>query len=169
MASDRPLPVRPLSSELAQASASFTCGVRRIDAYLRSGLAIQDANLARIFVALDPASKIDIIGFYAMHNMHIEVPDLPNPAGATLRRDAVIGAIYIAMFAVATRWQRRGIGAALFAHALHRAKRVANETGIWAVVLDALDERAERFYRRFGFEALVGGERRMFLPIAAIG
>jgi GNAT superfamily N-acetyltransferase len=166
---DRPPPVRALSRELAESAASFTCGVRRIDAYLRNGAAIQDANLARVFVALDPTSKADIIGFYAMHNMHIEAQTLPSPAGAPFRRDAVVGAIYIVMFAVAVRWQSQGVGTTLFAHALRRAKRIAAETGTWAVVLDALDERAERFYRRFGFETLVAGTRRLFLPMSAIG
>ncbi len=166
---DRPPPVRPFSKELGGSAASFTCGVRRIDAYLRNGAAIQDANLARVFVALDPADKAEIIGFYAMHSMHIEAQALPGSSGSALRRDAVVGAIYIVMFAVAVGWQRQGVGTALFAHALRRAKRVAMETGTWAVVLDALDDRAERFYRRFGFETLGGGARRLFLPVSAIG
>lgn len=169
MAFDRPLPVRPFSVELAQSADAFSCGVRRIDAYLRSGLAIQDANLARLFVALNPADKTEIVGFYAMHNMHIEAEALPTQAGAGLRRDAVVGAIYIAMFAVDAKWQRRGVGTLLFAHGLRRVKRVATETGTWAVVLDALNERAEGFYRRFGFETLAGGTRRLFLPVSAIG
>jgi GNAT superfamily N-acetyltransferase len=149
---DRPPPVRPLSIEFEEGTASFTCGVRRIDAYLQNGLAIQNANLARVFVALDPADKTQIIGFYAIHNMHIEAQDVPNPFGAALRRDSVVGAIYIVMFAVASQWQNRGVGTALFAHALRRAKQVAIETGTWAVVLDALDDRT----------------RRLFLPISAI-
>jgi GNAT superfamily N-acetyltransferase len=165
---DRPPPVRPLSITLERGTAAFTCGVRRIDAYLQNGLAIQNANLARVFVALEPANKTQIIGFYAIHNMHIEAQDVPNPFGAALRRDSVVGAIYIVMFAVASQWQNRGVGAALFAHALRRAKQVAIETGTWAVVLDALDDRAELFYRRFGFETLVGGTRRLFLQIDAI-
>lgn len=169
MVFDGPLPVRPLSPDLARAAIGFSCGVRRIDNYLRAGSAIQDANLARLFVALNPASKSEIIGFYAMHNMHIEVQALPSKSAAALRRDAIVGAIYVAMFAVDVRWQGRGIGSALFAHALRRARRVSAETGTWAVVLDALDDHAESFYRRFGFETLAGGSRRLFLPITAIG
>jgi hypothetical protein len=40
--------------------------------------------------------------------------------------------------------------------------------GTWAVVLDALNDDAERFYRRFGFDTLVSNTRRLYLPVSAI-
>jgi len=56
-----------------------------------------------------------------------------------------IGAVYIAMLAVASAHQGRGIGALLLANALKRIKRLGEETGTWAVILDALNPRAEAF------------------------
>ena len=166
---DRPLPVRPLTPRWAEAAGSFSCGVRRIDDYLRSGLALQEANLARLFVALDPRTKAEVIGFHALHNMHIAADAVPLPFGAKLRRDAMVGAVYLAMFAVDGKRQNHGVGTALFAHALRQTKRIAEDTGVWAVVIDALNEPAERFYRRFGFDTLVANTRRLFLPVGAIG
>jgi hypothetical protein len=45
---------------------------------------------------------------------------------------------------------------------------ISEETGTAVVVLDALNEKAEAFYRRFGFETLVRGTRRLFLPVTGI-
>jgi GNAT superfamily N-acetyltransferase len=100
--------------------------------------------------------------------MRIEADRVPLPFGSRLRRDSVVGAVYIVMFAVSTEHQGQGIGTALFADALRTVRHVAEDTGVWAVVLDVLNERVERFYRRFGFDTLVGGTRRLHLPTSDI-
>jgi ribosomal protein S18 acetylase RimI-like enzyme len=165
---NRRLSVVALTPQVERAAGSFSCGVRRIDDYLRQGLTLQEHNLARLFVALEPPKKAAVIGYYAMHNMHIEAAALPPPGGMSLRRDAVVGAVYVVMFAVDKQHQNRGVGTALFANALRRVKRISAETGTAVVVLEALNERAEAFYRRFGFETLVSGTRRLFLPVGEI-
>jgi ribosomal protein S18 acetylase RimI-like enzyme len=165
---NRRLPAVALTPQVQRAAASFSCGVRRIDDYLRQGLVLQEHNLARLFVALEPSTKARVIGYYALHNMHIEAVALRSPASRSLRRDAIVGAVYIVMFAVDKQHRNQGIGTALFANALRRVKRIAEETGTAVVVLDALNERAEAFYRRFGFETLVSGTRRLFLPVSEI-
>ncbi len=165
---NRPLSVVALTPDIGRAIGSFSCGVRRIDDYLRQGLTRQEHNLARLFVALERPKKAAVIGYYAMHNMHIEAEALPPPEGLSLRRDAVVGAVYVVMFAVAREHQNQGIGTALFANSLRRVKRISEETGTAVVVLDALNERAEAFYRRFGFETLISGTRRLFLPVTEI-
>jgi GNAT superfamily N-acetyltransferase len=167
MPDKHPPRIEPLSPRHAR--AAFSCGVRRIDEYLRHGLHFQAADLARLFVALAPSDRTTVIGYYALHNMHIEADAVPSPLGSSLRRDAIVGAVYIVTFAVDANWQNRGIGTRLFADALRRIKRISEESRTWAVVLDALNDRAEGFYRRFGFETLVGGTRRLFLPIDDIG
>jgi ribosomal protein S18 acetylase RimI-like enzyme len=41
------------------------------------------------------------------------------------------------------------------------------ELGVFAMLVDAKDEAAQRFYERFGFTLLPGGDaRRLDLPIA---
>jgi ribosomal protein S18 acetylase RimI-like enzyme len=72
------------------------------------------------------------------------------------------------MFAVASAHQNRGIGALLLANALKRIKRLGEESGVWAVVLDPLNQRAEDCYRRHGFDTLVARPRRLFLPVDSI-
>jgi len=53
-------------------SMPFTCGVRRIDDYFAHGALIQKERLARLFIALDRATRRTALGFYALHNTDIE-------------------------------------------------------------------------------------------------
>jgi len=47
-------------------------------------------------------------------------------------------------------------------------KRTARaEVGVFAMVVDAKDETAQRFYEHYGFTLLPGETRRLCLPIAA--
>jgi predicted N-acetyltransferase YhbS len=67
------------------------------------------------------------------------------------------------------RWQHgRGLGTFLLYDALERVLRLRATAGVWAVVVDALDERAAAFYRHHGFEPLPGEPLRLFLPLRRI-
>ena len=158
--------IQPFTAD--HASMSFTCGIRRIDDYFAYGALIQKERLARLFIALDRATRRTALGFYALHNMDIEADVVPIPLGAKLRRNSQVGAVYIAMLAVASDHQGKGLGSLLLANALRRIKRLGDDSGIWAVVLDALNDRAEKFYERHGFVPLIPSQRRLFLPLDSI-
>ena len=158
--------IQPFTAD--HASMPFTCGVRRIDDYFSQGAHIQKERLARLFVALDRPTRRTALGFYALHNMDIEADVVPPPQGAKLRRNSQVGAVYIAMLAAASNHQGKGLGSLLLANALKRIKRLGDDSGIWAVVLDALNDRAQEFYERHGFLPLIPSRRRLFLPLGSI-
>ncbi len=162
-----PLRVRiePLSERHAR--TGFSCGVRRIDAYLGDALALAAHGLSRAFVAVDPGGCC-VRGYYALQARHVAGADVPQPLARLLRLDARIPVVEVVMLGVDRAWQRKGIGTALLADALRRVKRVAHDIGVWAVVLEAFDGKAERFYRRLGFETLIDGTLTLYLPVAAI-
>ncbi len=56
-------------------------------------------------------------------------------------------------------------GGALLVDALKRSARA--EMGVFAMVVDAQDEPAQRFYEHYGFTLLSSESRRLFLPIDA--
>jgi GNAT superfamily N-acetyltransferase len=144
----------------------FDCGVRLVNDYLRDALALQAAFLGRTFVAVEPG-RAEVIGYYATHSHFITGGQTPGPVGRRLRRDAIVGTAYVVAFGVDRRHQGRRVGSRLFADALRRIRRIAAETGVHAVVLDAFDQRAEDFYRGFGFEPLAP-PRRLFMRVADI-
>lgn len=157
----RSILIEPLSPE--HRTAAFSCGNRRIDQYLADAPDYQRHNLGRVFVAIDRETGAgDVLGYYSVHNHGIRARHVPNPLGSMLHREAEVGTLYVIMLGVARDHQRCGIGTALLMDVLRRTKRLNRETAIWAVVLDALDDRAEAFYRSLGFETLDPKTRRMF-------
>lgn len=52
--------------------------------------------------------------------------------------------------------------------ALRRSLLQSTEIASWAVIVDAKDEAATRFYDRYGFLALPRTAGRRFLPMATI-
>ena len=61
--------------------------------------------------------------------------------------------------------QGKGLGGVLLADAVLRTSRA--ELGVFAMLVDAKDEAAQRFYEHHGFTLLPGADRRLCLPIAA--
>lgn len=61
------------------------------------------------------------------------------------------------------RYRGQGLGGILLSDALMRSARA--ELGVFAMVVDAKDEAARRFYEHYGFTSLPGEARRLCLPI----
>lgn len=52
--------------------------------------------------------------------------------------------------------------------ALHRCLRVAHEVGVVAVLVDAKDDQAKRFYARYECESLPDQPLLLWLPMRAV-
>ena len=66
--------------------------------------------------------------------------------------------------AVDRRQQGKGYGRFLLADALYRAAR--SEIASFAVIVDAKDESASAFYRRYGFVSYASNPLILFLPLS---
>ena len=74
----------------------------------------------------------------------------------------------IARLAIDTPEKGRGLGAELLRDALRRLVGASARLGIRAVVVDAIDDEAARFYEHFSFRATVGDPHRLMIPVPAI-
>lgn len=81
-----------------------------------------------------------------------------------LPRYPVVPAALLGRLGVDRRHQGKGLGSALLADAIMRTVRA--ELGIFAIIVDAKDEMAQRFYEHFGFTLLADDKRRLCLPMA---
>ena len=142
--------------------SSFNSGAAELDRYLIE-LASQDARrrTAAVFVAVDSNA---VVGYYSLAAYAIELAELPEHLTRRLPRYPLIPATLLGRLAVDTTWQGRGLGEYLLLDALFRSLR--NEIASYAVVVEARDENAERFYQKYGFRQLQ--RRRLFLPMATI-
>jgi ribosomal protein S18 acetylase RimI-like enzyme len=148
--------------------AAFSCGEARIDNFLKNTASRQqDQDLTRICVACLDDSPM-VIGYYALNSHSVNIATLPEGVRKSLPKYDAIGAIYLSLVGVHSGHQDRGLGKYLMAHAFARCVEVADLAGAHFVVLDALNERAARLYRRLGFEDLPGHSPRMLIAMKMV-
>ena len=143
---------------------SFDCGVGALNEWLRNiANQHQKKNLSRTYVATLADDAREIVGYYALAATSVETDGMP---GARLPRSVSAG--LLARLAVDRQYKGRGVGEYLLAHALDTVLTTAEAIGVQCVVVDALDESAAGFYRKYGFESFSDVPRRLFLPVATI-
>ncbi len=145
--------------------ASFKSGVEPLDRYFRTQ-AGQDArkNMAAPFVLVLPDGAI--AGYYTLSSTAVTVGDWPPATVRKLPRYPLIPATLLGRLAVDRRHQGNGYGRFLLADALYRAVR--SEIASFAVIVDAKDENARRFYERESFLPFPDQPMRLFRPMADI-
>jgi len=90
--------------------------------------------------------------------------DLPEATAKKLPRYPVIPAVRIGRLAVARIFQGRKLGGLLLADAIKRSLHTG--VGVYAVLVDAKDQRAADFYGKFGFMPLLDQPLTLFLPVS---
>jgi GNAT superfamily N-acetyltransferase len=74
----------------------------------------------------------------------------------------------VGKLAVDRSMQGKGLGEELLVDALKRAVSLSMEVGIFAVRVDALNDKAKSFYLRYGFIPFQDQEQSLFLPMKTI-
>jgi GNAT superfamily N-acetyltransferase len=143
---------------------AFSCGAEPLDRYLQTQ-ATQDVrrHIVNCLVA-SPVQSDAVAGYYTLSAASIPMTDLPAERLRKLPRTPVLPAALIGRLAVDRSFQGRQLGAALLFDAIARAIRA--DAAVFALLVDAKDETAARFYRHHGFEAFSATPARMFLPVA---
>lgn len=157
------LVIEPLSS--THNRSGFQCGVVSLDNYLKKQ-AKQDVKrrISQVFIATTPESPSAVVGYYTLSTLSIELKQLPKEVTRKLPRHPIPAAL-IGRLAVGEHAQGQDVGKMLLMDAIKRTLSVSNDIAIYAMVVDAIDERAEHFYQQFGFSLLPSGNRRLFLPL----
>lgn len=141
--------------------SKFSCGQAELDDWFRRR-ASQDErrNIARVFVAVD--SELGVVGFYSLSSFKLDFDDLPEEIARKLPRDGVPAAL-IGRLARDGRVRGKGVGELLVADAVRRILSAAQSLAVFAVMVDAKDERAATFYEGFGFRRFPLRPNRLFL------
>lgn len=159
-------PVEPLDPRRHQVN-EFRCGQPSLDRWLRAYAGqSQRRDVARTFVAAEPNEQV--IAYYTLVAGQAEHAAAPAAVSRGISRHFPIPICLIARLAVDQRWQRHGLGSAVLHDALRRTLAAADEIGIRAVLVDAIDEDAAAFYRSYGFEPAGADGLTLMVPIAAV-
>ena len=76
--------------------------------------------------------------------------------------------VVVGRFAVDQAAQGQGVGKVLLAHALKQVSKVAQIIGVNFVVIHAKDQKAMKFYQRFGFISLTSNPLTLIYPVNEI-
>jgi ribosomal protein S18 acetylase RimI-like enzyme len=147
--------------------AAFSCGETRIDNFLKNPAAKHaDNDFSKTYVAVEPPSD-EIVGYYTLCPHAIDVSTLPERDQKKLPRYPTIGAFYLSMIGVDSKFQGKGLGTFLLADAIKMCVGAADKTGGAFIVLDVLNDKAGKLYRRYGFHDLPapGQESRMLISM----
>lgn len=145
--------------------STFVSGVEPLDRYFRTQ-AGQEArkNISAPFILVLTDGMIG--GYYTLSSTTVQLGELPANTAKRLPRYPLIPATLLGRLAVDNRCQGRRFGRFLLADALHRACR--SEIDSFAVVVDAKDDTARRFYERESFLALPDQPMKLFRPMEDI-
>jgi ribosomal protein S18 acetylase RimI-like enzyme len=145
--------------------AAFNCGIDSLDRYLKHQ-ANQDMKrrISRVFITHGPQDKTRVLGYYTLSTLSIELSVLPNKIARKLPRHPIPAAL-IGRLAVDISTHGKGIGKILLSNAIKRTLAVRDDIAIYAMVVNAINDEAESFYKRYGFSRLAHSGSRLFLPL----
>lgn len=131
---------------------SFDCANPELNSYLRqiAGQHIRK-SLARVYVACEESDPERIVAYYSLNVCEVRSEELPEP----FRRKfpTRIPAVRLGRLAVARANQRQGIGELMLFDAMRVVCQVDNIVGAVALLVDAKDDNARRFYLEYGILA----------------
>ena len=109
-----------------------------------------------------------VIGYYTLSATSILLSDLLNETARKLPRYPHVPATLLGRLAIDRRFQGRGYGELLIIDALRRTLQAATEVASYAVVVEAINDRARSFYEQYEFRAFSDRKLRLFLPMKTI-
>lgn len=144
---------------------NFICGIDELDKYIKQ-YANQDIKkrLAVCYVITDKNNNV--IGYYTLSSNNIDLNDIPENLSKSLKY-AEIPVVIIGRLAIHQDYQGNKLGQTLLIDALKRIVEISALVGNHAVIVDPINESAEKFYAKFGFVNLKSS-KRMFLPLKTI-
>ncbi|MFT3790234.1 MAG: GNAT family N-acetyltransferase [Rudaea sp.] len=143
----------------------FRCGAAELDRFLKE-LAGQHQrkHFSTTYVLVDDMTPAGILGFYCLSFGAMNLVDLSPAEQKKLPRHPVPVA-RMGRLAVDESCRGKGYGALLLQNAVKRCLNVREEIAHYALVVDAKNETAARFYEHFGFMPCTGDEAQWYLPL----
>jgi GNAT superfamily N-acetyltransferase len=143
----------------------FDCGVPALNEYIhRFAKQHRRKGISAAYVLVDSASPSSILGYYTLSAAEIDVDRLREQDRKRLPRFPV-PCFRLGRLACHAKHQGRGLGKMLVACAVERCLKAREQVAAYALVVDAKDDDAKRFYLHFGFKPLRDAELKLYLPL----
>ena len=145
----------------------FDCGKQPLNDFLqRQARQNADRNVGITHVAVETAGDSKILAYYTLVTRIVDAAIVPSkklPRGG-------IGVVLLGRLAVDKSQHRKGFGRLCLTRAMLQVEQSAREIGIYALVLDAIDEEAHKWYLslEMGFDTLLDSSTHLYLPVDTI-
>ncbi|MBD2580631.1 GNAT family N-acetyltransferase [Oscillatoria sp. FACHB-1406] len=148
--------------------SDFCCGEESLDSYLCKQ-ATQDIKrrVSTVFVLVDEP-EMNVFGYYTLSSYTVNVADLEEKLAKRLPAYPALPATLLGRLAVDNRQKGRGFGELLLIDALKKSLEASQQVASLAVIVDALNEKAASFYRKYGFISFVREPMKLYLPMKSI-
>jgi GNAT superfamily N-acetyltransferase len=145
----------------------FDSGRQELNDWLRQiARQHQDKGLSKTFVTTQDQEPVRIYGYYALTLAELENRHLPSAWRKKLPRR--VPGVRLGRLAIDQSFQSKGLGELLLVDALTRAQRIYKEAGGIGLFVDAIDEQAASYYKRFGFLTTPDNPLLLFFPTGAV-
>ena len=149
--------------------AAFSCGNASLDQYIREQ-ASQDVKrgLASVFVITAKDDPKTILPYYTHSSRELKIEQLPDELAKKAGKYGYVGVTLLGRMAVAENAKGTGLGALTLMNALDKSLVATRDVASWAVFVEAIDDDAANFYRKYGFIELPEDQRKLFLPMKTV-
>ena len=147
--------------------AAFSCGVEGLDNYLRKQAGQDVRKRVAVAFVLTPDGKT-VAGYYTLSQYSVELDAIPDGLAAKLPKYPFVPATLIGRLAVSNEFRGQRLGELLLMDALNRCLSGSKQVASAVVIVDAKDDSAAAFYKKYGFIELPKTPKRLFLPMATI-
>lgn len=128
--------------------SAFSCGKPTLDHWLKArALANQEKGFTVVVVVHDAGR---VVGYYGVAPTGV-VPSILPRSIRTGQPPNPVPCLLLGQLATDTEWAGHGIGTGLMKHALQRCVQASRLIGGRALLVNAVDEEAARFWQRHGF------------------
>ncbi|WP_296743706.1 GNAT family N-acetyltransferase [Mesorhizobium sp.] len=145
--------------------SEFSCSKPSLDHWLKTrALSNQEKGFTAVLVV---HVERCVVGYYGLAPTAV-IPWVMPRAIRTGQPPDPVPCLLLGQLATDARWSGQGIGTGLIKHALQRCVQAAGLIGGRALIVNAIDDEAARFWERRGFSPSRDDPRVLFRSIAAI-
>ncbi len=126
---------------------NFDCGEPSLDHWLKTRAVKNNlSGASRCFVT---CKNNEVVGYYCLSAGAISRESVPK----TMRRNMpdLLPVLVLGRLAIDKKYHNQGLGSALLRDAMIRSVNIAEDAGVFAILIHALSEQAKRFYISRGF------------------
>ena len=154
--------VRMTSSHLR---SDFDCGEPTLDLFIRTQASqYEKRRLGNTYAAIDDANVV--VGYYTLAAGSLGVDERDSTRSKLPRHPIPI--VLLARLAVTRAQQGSGLGFLLLQDAVRHVLTAANVVAVHALVVDALHDRAAKFYIKHGFTPVPQNLLKLYISIKTL-